>query len=227
MQPDSNTQIAANGIQHERSATIGSREMVSLGTPASWLALGFSLANSPSAVYPAYSRFTRIFPVGAQHAVPGLPAVAGAELPDSLPRARSHTVDVSASSAGIRPEPIRSAHSISISNRNIPRLEPHLTVAISTDDSFLIATKHTNRTLVFFLDTEARQRHLKSAARYAYLSRDAFLRQNLTHAGRQRAADVFGLKSRNSNRLCRRLEFDATHCKQKTNAESNRREMGT
>jgi hypothetical protein len=199
MQPDSNTQITANDIHHERSA-IGSREVLFLGTPVSSLALGSSLASSPSAAAPASSGFAEIFPVGAQHAVPGLPAVAGAELPDSLPRARSHTVDVSASSAGIRPEPIRSAHSISVSNRNIPRLELHLTVAISTDNSFLIATKHTNRTFVFFLDTEAQRRHLKSAAHYAYLSRDAFLRQNLRHTGRERAADVFGVKTRNSNR---------------------------
>jgi hypothetical protein len=153
--------------------------VVSLGTPVPSLALGFSLANSPSAAAPASSGFAGMFPVGAQHAVPG------AALPDSLPRARSRTVDVSASSAGIRPEPFRSAHSISISNRNIPRLEPHLTAAISTDNSFLIATKHTNRTFVFFLDTEARRRHLKSAAHYAYLSRDAFLRQKLdTRRGR-------------------------------------------
>jgi len=223
MQPDSNTQITANDIHHERSA-IGSREVLFLGTPVSSLALGSSLASSPSAADPTSSGFAEIFPVGAQHAVPGLPAVAGAELPDSLPRARSHTVDVSASSAGIRPEPIRSAHSISISNRNIPRLEPHLTVAISTDNSFLIATKHANRTFVFFLDTEGRQRHLKSAPHYAYLSRHTFEPKSARHA---RAAGVFGLKSRNSNQLCRRLEFDATHCKQTTDANSNRRKAGT
>jgi hypothetical protein len=126
-----------------------------------------------------------------------------------------------------RSKPIRSAHSISISNRNIPRLEPHLTVAISTDNSFLIATKHTNRTFVFFLDTEARQRHLKSAPHYAYLSRHTFERQRARRARRERAADVFGLESRNSNRLCCRLEFDATHCKQTTDANSNRRKTGT
>jgi hypothetical protein len=194
VQPDSNTQIIADGIQQERSATIGSREVVSLGTPIS-------------------DRLFSTFPVGAQHACPPWRAVPGLRLCRCLcsgalqggllfllPDARLRRLAPFVTSLRTRPEPIRSAHSISISNRNIPRLEPHLTVAISTDNSFLIATKHTNRTFVFFLDTEARQRHLKSASHYAYLSRHTFKRQSAIHERRERAADVFGLKPRNSNR---------------------------
>ena len=217
MQPDSNTQVTANGIQHER-ATIGSREVMFLGTPIS-------------------DRLFSTFPVGAQHACPPRRAVPGLRLGRCLcsgalqgglffllPHARLPRLAPFVTSLRTRPKPIRSAHSISISNRNILRLEPHLTVAISTNNSFLIATKHTNRTFVFFLETEAPQRHLKSAPHYAYLSRHTFERES---ARRERAADVFGLRPRNFNRLCRRLEFDATHCKQTTDADSNRRKTGT
>jgi hypothetical protein len=166
-------------------------------------------------------RLSSPFFVGAQHAAPGV------ALPGSRPQARSRTACVLASSARIRPEPTRGPQSTAISNRNIPRLEPHLTVAISTDNSFLIATKRANRTFVFFLDTDALQRHLKSAPHYAYLSRHTFERRSARHPRREPAAGVFGLKSRISNQLCRRLEFDATHCKQTTDANSNRRKTGT
>jgi hypothetical protein len=160
MQSDSNTQVIADGIQQERSATIGSREVVSLGTPDSCLALGFPLSKS-------------------------------------LP----------------------------VSNRQIPKLRPYLTAAKSTSMTSLIAKIRANRASLFFvLDVEAPQRHLKSAPHYAYLSRHTFERLS---ARRERAAYVFGLKSRNSNRLCCRLEFDATHCKQTTDANSNRRKTGT
>ena len=166
----------------------------------------------------------RLFPVGAQHACPPWRAAPGVALPGSRPQARSRTACVFASSARIRPEPARGPQSTAISNRNIPRLEPHLTVAISTENSFLIATKRTNRTFVFFLAADGPQRHLKSATHYAYLSRHTFEPQS---ARRERAADVFSMESRNSNRLCCRLEFDATHCKQTTDANSNRRKTGT
>ena len=135
----------------------------------------------------------RLFPVGAQHAVPG------AAIPGLRPHARLRSLAPFVASFGTRPEPIRSAHSITISNRNIPELEPHLTVAISTNDSFLIATKRANRTFVFFL-AAAQQRHLKSATHYAYLSRHTFERRSARPARRERAAGVFGMKHQNSNR---------------------------
>ena len=220
MQPDWDMRMAATNIDHQRSAANSGREGMPLGTPIS-------------------DRLFSTFPVGAQHACPPWRAVPGLRLCRCLcsgalqgglfflrPHARLPRLAPFITSLRTRPEPIRSAHSISISNRNIPRLEPHLTVAISTNNSFLIATKHANRTFVLFLDTEARQRHLKSASHYAYLSRHTFERQRAKPARRERAAGVFGLKPRNSNRLCYRLEFDATHCKQTTDADSNRRKTG-
>jgi hypothetical protein len=124
-------------------------------------------------------------------------------------------------------ESIRGPRSTAISNRQITRLEPHLSSAKSISISFLIAKILTNRISPFFTPAEARQRHLKSSPQYAYLSRHIFGRQRARRARRERAAGVFGLNSRSFNRFRCRLEFDATHCKQTTDANSDRRKTGT
>jgi hypothetical protein len=103
MQPDSNTQITAHGIQHERS-TIGSREVVSLGTPIS-------------------DRLFSTLPVGAHNACPPWRAAPGLRLGRCLcsgalqgglfflrPHARLPRLAPFITSLRTRPEPIRSAH---------------------------------------------------------------------------------------------------------------------
>jgi len=201
----------------------------------------FAANRDPEVVFPgtpASDRLFSAFSVGASRCGDPLrtPAVA---ISNSRPRARSRSVDAFASVVTTRPKPIRASQPTAISNSQIPRLEPNLTPAKSASISFLIAKnddptrvvglsdqrepKDLSSTSAAFAVAEARQRHLNSVPHYAYLSRYAFERQNANHARRERVADVFGVKPRRSNRLCRRLEFDVTHCEQTTDADSNRR----
>jgi hypothetical protein len=176
--------MTANDIEQRRSATNEDPRVVFLETSAAARLMGQS---------PPWR-------------TPGLPALAGAALPCCLkPRTRSRTADVFASSARTRLKAIPGPQSTAISNSQIPRLELDLTLAKSMSMSLLIAKNLTIPISALSTVTEARQRHLKSASHYVYLSRYVSKRPSAIHARRARA----------------------THCKQTADAESNRRKTGT